>query len=271
MPTCPDGISMPDTILVIEDDPECREAVVFVLELEGYRVVAVEHGLAGLHYLDAHDPPALILLDLMLPVMDGWRFVSEQRARPALAAIPVVLMSGERDLAKQATRLGVAGSIEKPLAIDALAATVRKFATPASRPAPPLASSPHRVPALARTLDGLRVLLVDDDALVVEALTILLAAAGAETAAASSAEGAWTHLTHNVPDVLVSDVVLAEGLIRRIRAHPPTRALHAIALTQRVLPGDRERTLAAGFDRCLTKPIDIDELRALLAEVARKP
>jgi CheY-like chemotaxis protein len=99
--------------MVIEDDPDGLEALSAVLEHGGYAVIEV------------------ILLDLMLPVMDGWQFLAEQRARPALASIPVVLVSGERDLRRRATELGVAGALVKPVEIDELLSIIEQLVQPA--------------------------------------------------------------------------------------------------------------------------------------------
>lgn len=114
--------------MVVEDDPDCLEATGFALEYGGYAVVPATNGLEALRYLEVNPPPDLILLDLMLPVMDGWQFLNEQRARPALAQIPVVLLSGERDLEVHARELAVAGYIQKPPDLEGLLAAVRRFA-----------------------------------------------------------------------------------------------------------------------------------------------
>jgi CheY-like chemotaxis protein len=112
------------TILVVEDDVECLEAVKDALEGDGYAVVTAMHGLQGLQRLESGPAPDLILLDLMMPVMDGWQFLREQRRRPTLAAVPVALLSGERDLAHRAGELHVAGYIRKPFDLDELLAIV---------------------------------------------------------------------------------------------------------------------------------------------------
>jgi CheY-like chemotaxis protein len=102
------------TILVVEDDPDCLEAVASVLEYDGFRSVSARNGLEAIAYLEANPPPELILLDGMMPVMDGSRFLLEQRRRPALRSIPVALLSAERDLPQRAIELAVAGYIAKP-------------------------------------------------------------------------------------------------------------------------------------------------------------
>ena len=125
----------PKTVMVIEDDPDCLRAVSRGLKFGGYGVVEATNGLEALRALESGQAPALILLDLMLPVMDGARFLDEQRARPSLAQIPVALFSGERDLARRAVELAVAGYICKPVDLDDLLSTVRRLAGPGTPPA----------------------------------------------------------------------------------------------------------------------------------------
>ena len=80
-------------ILLVEDDELLRGAMKMVLEWEGYRVACAGDGREALDFLRAGETPALILLDVMLPVLDGWQFRREQRRDPELAAIPVVVVS----------------------------------------------------------------------------------------------------------------------------------------------------------------------------------
>ncbi|MGZ3425281.1 MAG: response regulator, partial [Polyangia bacterium] len=116
------------SVLVVEENREILEAVTHVLEHEGYVAVPTSNGLEALHYLEANPPPDLILLDLILPVMDGQQFLKEQKARPTLAQIPVAIFSAGRGLEPQAYEIEVAGHIEKPLDLDHLRSTVRRLA-----------------------------------------------------------------------------------------------------------------------------------------------
>ena len=76
-------------------------------------------------YLRQTEPPFVILLDLTMPVMNGWQFRQEQQQDPVLALIPVVVLSGESDLPRVAARLGVAGHFPKPVEFTELLATIR--------------------------------------------------------------------------------------------------------------------------------------------------
>ena len=82
-----------EIILVVEDDPDLRENLCEVLELEGFRAVGVTNGLEALEYLRTHLPPCLILLDLMMPGMNGSEFRAQQRVDVRLAEVPVIAVS----------------------------------------------------------------------------------------------------------------------------------------------------------------------------------
>jgi CheY-like chemotaxis protein len=113
-------------ILVVEDDAVARQSMKTFLEGEGYRVACVANGQEGMDYLTKlAEPPNLILLDLSMPVMDGWQFRKRQRLAPAFASIPVVLLSAESNLAHIAASLGVNGYFLKPVELDGLLEVIR--------------------------------------------------------------------------------------------------------------------------------------------------
>ena len=106
------------TILVVEDDHDIRVGVRTLLEDEGFRVLTVTDGRSALDLLErASEPPRLILLDLMLPVMDGWRFAELLRKRPRLARIPIVIMSAYEEPPPPD---GIVGFLKKPVDAEAL-------------------------------------------------------------------------------------------------------------------------------------------------------
>lgn len=101
-------------ILVVDDDDDDREAVRSVLVEGGYRVEVDVHGGDALARLDDVSPPSLIVLDLRMPVMDGWAFMTKLKARAALAAIPVVVLSAAGEKALYSAPVS-AGYLAKPL------------------------------------------------------------------------------------------------------------------------------------------------------------
>ena len=121
-------------ILIVEDDLEIREEVVALLTEAGHPVTAFEDGHAALAWLEsATELPSVILLDLMMPGLDGWGFRARQQQRPRLAAIPVVLMSGAGDVKTEALEFEAAGFLLKPFTAEALLDAVAPFVAAGAR------------------------------------------------------------------------------------------------------------------------------------------
>lgn len=112
-------------VLIVEDDADLREMMAQLLALEGYRAAAVANGREALTYLEHGHRPDLILLDLMMPVMDGWEFRRRQIQDQAIAGVPVVVLS-TLDLAR-GSELGGTAFLTKPLDFDRLLDLVRRF------------------------------------------------------------------------------------------------------------------------------------------------
>lgn len=112
---------MPE-LLLVEDDRDVREAIAEVLEQEGYTVAQARSGEEALQHLGrAAVPPAAILLDLMMPVMDGWEFLSRRAQHGHWAAIPVVVISADTNARDRIeARPGVVAYLRKPIDIDQL-------------------------------------------------------------------------------------------------------------------------------------------------------
>jgi CheY-like chemotaxis protein len=109
------------TICVVDDDEDIREILLDILCFEGYEVVLAKDGLEALERLRAMERRCcLILLDLMMPGMNGWEFRREQLEDPALEAIPVLLLTGAGGATHTTVDLNAAGTLEKPVELDRL-------------------------------------------------------------------------------------------------------------------------------------------------------
>ncbi len=100
-------------LLLVEDDSSIRLALSDLLEDEGFAVTTAVNGREALHELRHAPPPDVIVLDLMMPVMDGWEFRVEQRSDPVLAGIPLLAMSA--DLSAKARAIAADGYVRKPI------------------------------------------------------------------------------------------------------------------------------------------------------------
>jgi CheY-like chemotaxis protein len=116
-----------ECVLIVEDDRDFRETLVDLLQAEGYRTAEAANGREALARLRQIGPPCLILLDLMMPVMNGWDFRDQLRQDPALASTPVAILTGVRNSADQAAALDAVGYFQKPVDFDALLATVATY------------------------------------------------------------------------------------------------------------------------------------------------
>jgi two-component system response regulator MprA len=120
------------TVLVVDDDPDSRTLLEFGLSLEGYAVRSAADGAAGLESARLFHPD-VILLDLAMPIMDGFAFRAAQLDDPGLARIPVICVSGRHD-ADEATRtLKLAGCVAKPFALDEIVLLIRDVTETAAR------------------------------------------------------------------------------------------------------------------------------------------
>lgn len=115
-------------VLLVEDDNDIKLLLRELLEAEGYVTVCATNGQEALDILrNLEVPPALILLDLMMPVKDGFQFRQEQVQNPRLAEIPVVIMSADSRVEKRCMKMGVEEWLRKPVDIDVFLATVRRY------------------------------------------------------------------------------------------------------------------------------------------------
>ena len=112
-------------ILLVEDDDDIREAMALLLESEGYDVVQATDGEDALRKLRAASRSfGLVLLDLFMPVKNGWEFRAEQMADPDIAGVPVVVVSADRNARDGAATLGAIDYLVKPIDFDRLLGTI---------------------------------------------------------------------------------------------------------------------------------------------------
>lgn len=112
-------------ILVVDDDPDIRDSLREVLEDEGYEVACVGNGREALDYLKTAEPrPCVILLDLMMPVMDGWQFRKEQKQDAEIAGIPLVVITAT---GKRPVLIDAAELVMKPLDLTQLFTAVERY------------------------------------------------------------------------------------------------------------------------------------------------
>ena len=107
------------SVLVVDDEPALRLLLTRFLEGEGYEVLSAGNGLDALDVVRTYGPDA-VLLDLVMPELDGWEFLRTCRASPELADLPVVVMSATPNLGQSLTELKVSGCLSKPFDLDSV-------------------------------------------------------------------------------------------------------------------------------------------------------
>jgi two-component system response regulator MprA len=112
---------LPKRVLIIEDDPEFRHLLAEILEMTGFVTATSADGLAALEHLKTEERPDVIMLDLMMPRMDGWQFRHEQNAMAKeVASIPVIVMSADGHVSRKAAEIRANGYVMKPPPIAVL-------------------------------------------------------------------------------------------------------------------------------------------------------
>lgn len=119
-----------NSILVVEDEKSIQEIIKIALEMEGYNVVTADNGKDGLEMLPQMQTPCLILLDLMMPIMNGWEFVEALSTDMTLATIPVIIVTAYGERAEQIPSKGI---LKKPIDLDALLDQVNNWCDQCSR------------------------------------------------------------------------------------------------------------------------------------------
>ncbi len=108
------------TVLVVDDDAEIRQAIAELLEDEEYGVLLAANGKEALDLVTKGLRPDVILLDVMMPVMDGWHFLSARLKHPDLVEVPIIIISAGQEAEREARNVGVFEVAKKPLHVDDL-------------------------------------------------------------------------------------------------------------------------------------------------------
>lgn len=117
-------------ILVVDDDFDLRDTMMDILEAEGFSVAVAGDGIEALEFLRSNPPPRVILLDWMMPRCDAAQFRAQQRAEPALADIPVILLSADLRIEERMQSIGAVACLGKPVKLARLLELVRQYCQP---------------------------------------------------------------------------------------------------------------------------------------------
>jgi CheY-like chemotaxis protein/signal transduction histidine kinase/HAMP domain-containing protein len=260
-------------LLVVDDDPDQRAAIVELITGEDVEVTAVDSSEAALAALDAETRYDCMVLDLKLPRMSGFALLERVKTDERHRGLPVIVYTGRDLTRREETRL-------KKYAETIIVKDVRSPERLLDETALFLHRVESKLPAEKRRMleqlhstdevfHGKRVLIADDDVRNVFALASVLERQGIEVEFAENGAEALAKLESSGPfDLVLMDVMMPEmdgyEATRRIRERPELGKLPIISITAKAMKGDREKSIAAGASDYIMKPVDTDQLLSLM-------
>jgi CheY-like chemotaxis protein len=243
------------TVLVIDDDPAFRDLVTRFLDREGFRIVTASDGDEGL--IQARQVrPDLITLDVMMPGLDGWALLAALKAEPALAEIPVVMLTIADDRSK-GFALGASDYLTKPLDRGRLATILQKY----------------RGRGLCCSA-----LIAEDDEATRRALRETLEKEGWNVAEAEDGRAALAAVALRRPDLILLDLLMPEmdgfAFVDELRKDERTRSIPIVVITCKTIAAQDRRRLNGSVERILLKKDSsredlLHQVRELAATYAR--
>ena len=238
--------------LVVEDDFKSAELIRLQLEAEGFRVLHASSAESAL-LLAAQQPLSVITLDIMLPDMDGWEFLRRIKQVPALAQIPVVMISIVADHSR-GFALGAAAVMQKPISRQELYESLVGLSLP------------------PRSDDrSLKVLVVDDDPKAVDLIAIHVQGMAGTIQHAYGGQEAIDSARRDLPDLIVLDLMMPEvdgfDVVRALHEHPDTAGIPILVVTSKQVTAE-DRARLNGYVATIIKKAEFDR-EAFTAEVRR--
>jgi CheY-like chemotaxis protein len=267
-------------ILVVDDAPQIRSMLRDAVGKLGFEVADACSGEEAL-VVAARFHPDLIVMDLMMPVMDGYEATRRLRSLPEGAAVRIIVMSASAtaDVETRSREAGANTIIGKPVELstllNAIEAMLRLTWVREHADGPAIGAMRGEEALLAHraVVDGTRVLLVEDNAINRELALALLSASGVIVSVACDGQEALNLLERQRFDVVLMDCLMpvmdGYAATRALRQRPELGGLPVIALTANAMVGDRDKALAAGMNDHIAKPIKLEELFATLARWVR--
>ena len=257
-------------VLVVEDNEVAALQIRTALADSGYDVTVANDGSEALDVV-AKSIPDGIVLDLMMPNVDGFTVLEEIRGTPETAGIPVLILTAKELTAEDRARLTQnniqqliqKGSVDR----DELVAEVDRLL---GRQAPSKAPEKSRGggPIDLSDLSGKTILVVEDNPDNLLAITAMLSETGAEIVTAVDGQAGLEQTRKIRPDIVLLDIHLpimsGMDVTRRIKGDDELKNIPVIAVTASVMKGDRDQLLAAGCDDFVSKPISLAELERIL-------
>lgn len=253
---------MATKILTVDDSKTIRLIVAKAFKPFDCQIVEAASGVEGLE-VAAREKPDIILLDVTMPVMDGFEMLTKLKADDTLKGIPVIMLTAEagRDNVLRIAKLGVRDYLIKPFKEDLIIERVGRVVTLTPRDGTGAGKSGSGVP---------KILVVDDKPAIIEQVRTKLGAENKWTVdGCGTSAQAVEYCRQNRPGAVLISLSLPEQgaftLFQTLRANPSTKDVPLFAVSLKTAAEDQNRALQAGFTANITKPIDFDQLKARFA------
>lgn len=243
------------TVLVVDDEPSIRRFLKHILEAEGFLVIESRSGEDAVS-IARRENPALVLLDLVLPDIDGFEVLSRLKEQESTSNIPVIILSIIED-EERCFRLGASDYLPKPINRERLITRVNNLIA---------AGRQHRKEG------PFRVLAVDDDDSVLKALSTILANHGFDVEIARNGKDGLEKAQQHSPDLIILDLMMpimsGHEVLLALKQNSSTAEIPVMILTA-AEPDERIRALQGGAESLMTKPFSEKELAKLVRESIR--
>ena len=276
----------PKPILVVDDEPQVAKMIAGYLLDEGYHPVIATSGEHALT-LAQSEPPFAIILDIIMPDMDGWEVLQGLKKHPKTRNIPVIIVSVSRDR-ETGFALGAISYLTKPLSRELLLSEIRKIGQPSTRSVmevddneiepfefrqavetegpPPMIA--HDGAACLGFPSVPKILMVEDNEVAIVQIRSVLTTAGYAVEVATGGREAIEYVSHTIPDGIVLDLMMPEmdgfEVLEKIRSKPATERIPVLILTAKDLTPEDFKKLSANNVQQLVQKGDVDQKGLLL-------
>lgn len=266
------------TILIVEDQPTALLLINSYLKEAGYQTYSAMGGQAAIDYCKQTIPDGIIL-DLMMPEIDGFQVLESIRSAPKTQNIPVLILTSKDLTKKDLSRLSAnnvaqlvqKGDIDKQQFLRKIETLFHQNNKQISIPDRVKTSPKKQYPGRSnKSIKELSVLIIEDNLDNMIALKALLPKEYTVFEATDGLKG-FEMISSKQPDLVLTDIMLPNmdglAIVREVRADEALREIPLIAVTAKAMKGDKEQYLAAGFDAFVSKPIDPDDLKNKIASI----
>ncbi|MBT3229903.1 MAG: response regulator [Candidatus Marinimicrobia bacterium] len=264
-------------LLIVEDQEPAIIQLESILEPIGYTLDIVRNGRMALDYLEKTTPDGIIL-DLMLPEVDGFDVLRSVRANQSTSNVPILVLTSKSLTADELEKLRYnniqqliqKGDVNKKELIDKIGSILQLDPVSSEPEVQKVAAASKREKSTQSQTEMATILIIESNA---DSLIALKAVFGDDYALLEAMDGekGWELFQSEKPDIVLLDIVLPKldgyAIARKAKAHLELKDIPIIAISAKAMKGDREKILAAGCDDSLSKPIDMQELKAKISEL----